>query len=53
MDNIEKNDKVILLIEDDLNFAKILYHFAHQKGFKCLHAADGKKGLELAEKKSP
>ncbi len=53
IDNIEKNDKVILLIEDDLNFATILYHFAHQKGFKCLHAADGKKGLELAEKNCP
>lgn len=49
----QKNDKVILLIEDDLNFATILYHFAHQKGFKCLHAADGKKGLELAEKNRP
>ena len=47
---ISPDDKVILIIEDDLNFAKVLYRFAKNRGFKSIHAADGKRGIELAEK---
>ncbi len=52
-DTIEENDQVILFIEDDLNFAKILYNFAHKNGFKCLHCSDGQTGIEIAEKYKP
>jgi CheY-like chemotaxis protein/HAMP domain-containing protein len=51
--NIEKNDQVILVIEDDISFATILYRFAHKKGFKCLHVTDGKTGLKFAGQYNP
>lgn len=50
---ITKNDKVVLLIEDDMNFAGILLKQANSKGFKCLSAATGEDGLLLAEKYIP
>lgn len=50
---IESNDKVLLIIEDDLKFATVLVAQAHQKGFKCLTAATGEDGLMLAKKYSP
>ena len=45
---IAPNDRVLLLIEDDLRFAKILIEHVRQRGFKCLHATSGESGLELA-----
>lgn len=47
-DIIETTDRVLLAIEDDPHFAKILYKAAHQKEFKCLLAEDGETGLNLA-----
>ena len=52
-ERIVEDDKAILVIEDDLNFAKTLYKFCHQRGFKCLHAGDGESGLQLAEQYQP
>ncbi len=43
----------LLIIEDDVNFSKILIELAHEKGFKCLLAEDGKTGLQLAEQYLP
>jgi len=48
-DRITSEDKVVLMIEDDMSFARILYDVCREKGFKCIHAAAGEKGLELAE----
>jgi CheY-like chemotaxis protein len=50
---VEAGDKILLIIEDDPKFAKILYDFSHQKGFKCLIAGDGKTGLALARDHNP
>jgi len=36
------------VIEDDANFAKIIYNFAHSKEFKCLIAGDGPTGIHMA-----
>jgi tubulin-specific chaperone A len=47
---IDKDDKVIMIIEDDVNFAKILFDYCHEKGFKCIHAVDGETGLDFSEK---
>ncbi|HNT78823.1 MAG TPA: response regulator, partial [Anaerolineae bacterium] len=47
-ETLKPGDHVLLIIEDDANFAKIVRDFAHQKGFKCLAAGDGKSGLRLA-----
>src|ERR1019366_2254867 len=52
-DTITKDDKVMLIIEDDLKFASILLKQAHKKGFQCLSAATGEDGLLLAVKYKP
>jgi len=52
-DTITKDDKVVLIIEDDLKFAYILLTQANKKGFKCLSAATGEDGLLLATKFKP
>ncbi|MHB1147775.1 MAG: response regulator [Lutibacter sp.] len=52
-DSITKDDKAVLVIEDDLKFAAILLKQAHEKGFKCLSAATGEDGLALALKYLP
>jgi CheY-like chemotaxis protein/signal transduction histidine kinase len=52
-DTITKDDKVVLIIEDDLKFASILLIQANKKGFKCLSAASGEDGLLLAVKHKP
>ncbi len=52
-DNITSDDKTVLIIEDDLNFAAILLKQANAKGFKCLSAASGEDGLMLAAKYKP
>ena len=46
--NIADKDKVLLLIEDDRNFAGTLMKIARKRGYKCLAAGDGKSGLLLA-----
>jgi hypothetical protein len=46
--NLSPADKVVLIIEDDPNFAHILLKQANIKGFKCLTAATGEDGLVLA-----
>ena len=50
---IGKEDKIVLVIEDDLIFAAILLKQANKKGFKCLSAATGEDGLILASKYKP
>ncbi len=51
--NLSPADKVVLIIEDDQNFANILLKQANKKGFKCLTAATGEDGLVLASKFNP
>ncbi len=52
-DNISQDDRVVLIIEDDLEFAQILLKQANLKGFKCLSAATGEDGLLLTAKYAP
>ncbi|MCP4348969.1 MAG: response regulator [Desulfobacterales bacterium] len=49
-DNLKQGDNVILVIEDDPNFAEIMQHQCHEKGFKCLISEKGEDGLKLADK---
>ncbi len=42
------NDEIMLVIEDDASFARIVRDLARKDGFKCLIASDGKAGLDLA-----
>ena len=45
---ITAQDKVILIIEDDTNFAKSLLDYARKKGYKGIVAVRGDEGLNLA-----
>ncbi len=50
---IEKKDKVMLIIEDDENFASILKDLAREKGYKPIVALKGDEGLYYARKYKP
>lgn len=52
-DNISGNDKVLLIIEDDVSFAAALLDYARQKGYKGIVAVQGDKGIEMAGKYLP
>ena len=51
--SITADDKMVLIIEDDLQFAAILLKQANSKGFKCLCATTGEDGLVLAATYKP
>ena len=46
-------DRVVLIIEDDPSFLKILRGHVQQQGFKSLIAMTGERGLELARRYRP
>ncbi|MGC4095924.1 MAG: ATP-binding protein [Nitrospira sp.] len=46
--HLGEKDKVLLIIEDDSDFAMTLMKIARKRGYKCLAAGDGKTGLVLA-----
>ncbi|WP_430391336.1 response regulator [Dyella sp. 20L07] len=46
--SIVAGDTIILIIEDDPVFARILADMVQRKGYKVLAAADGESGLQLA-----
>jgi signal transduction histidine kinase/DNA-binding response OmpR family regulator/uncharacterized membrane protein YciS (DUF1049 family) len=52
-ENLQSDDKSLLIIEDDQQFSGILMQMAHENGFKCLIAEDGKTGLQVAEQYQP
>ncbi|MES2176613.1 MAG: HAMP domain-containing protein [Gemmatimonadota bacterium] len=52
-DSIEPGDRVLLIVENDTNFNKILLDMAREKGFKGLSALDGDAGLKLAHAFEP
>jgi len=52
-ENIEDGDRVLLIVENDTNFSKVLLEMAREKGFKGLCALDGEAGLKLAHAFNP
>lgn len=52
-DNIVEGDKIILIIEDDTPFAKILRDFSRTKNYKVVAAVRGDVGIELAQHYKP
>ncbi|MBP5972836.1 HAMP domain-containing protein [Brasilonema sp. CT11] len=51
--NIEQGDRILLIIEDDINFARILLDMARQQEFKVIVAHNGSGGLALAQQFQP
>jgi len=51
--NIKKGDTFLLIIEDDVSFAQIIYDLAHEKNFKCMIAPNGETGLHYADYYNP
>jgi tubulin-specific chaperone A len=51
--HLKAEDKILVIIEDDPNFAKVLSDYAHKKGFKCLLAYEGRSGMDLVKTYRP
>ena len=51
--SVGKNDKTILIIEDDTSFAQSLLDFTRKKGYKGIVSVRGDEGIELARKFMP
>lgn len=52
-ENIDTNDKVILVVEDDVPFAKTLLNFTRQNGYKGIISLSGDEATKLAEQYQP
>ncbi|MCA0756845.1 response regulator [Paenibacillus sp. N4] len=51
--SIQAGDRVVLIIEDDVSFAKVLLDIARSRGFKGIVALQGDKGLSYARTYRP
>lgn len=51
--SLTKDDRLMLIIEDDIKFAQILIDQCHESGFKCIFSDNGEAGLEDAKKFLP
>ncbi|UWZ82626.1 HAMP domain-containing protein [Occallatibacter riparius] len=51
--NIQEGDAVLLIVEDDLHYARILCDLSRDKGFKVLSALTGAEALALAREYNP
>jgi HAMP domain-containing protein/CheY-like chemotaxis protein len=52
-DRLEPGDSVVLIVDDDVNFCRVLLDIAHRNGFKGVVALNGREALELAAKYRP
>jgi CheY-like chemotaxis protein len=52
-DTIAENDNVMLIVEDDPHYARVLLSLARDKGFKAIVAQRGAVGLSLARQYLP
>lgn len=51
--NLQKGDKLILIIEDDTNFAEALVNFSRKSGYKVVVAVTGDQGVQFAKTYKP
>jgi CheY-like chemotaxis protein len=52
-EHLREGDRVLLIIEDDVKFARIMVGMAREKGFKAVVATRGDTGLALANELQP
>ncbi|WP_018611083.1 response regulator [Segetibacter koreensis] len=51
--SVSANDKTILIVEDDIAFAKALLDYTRSKGYKAVVAVRGDEGIDLAREYNP
>jgi len=51
--NIEPTDRVLLIVEDDPNYGRVLLDMAHEKGFKAVVAQRGAEALAMVRELKP
>ncbi len=51
--DLEPGDTILLIVEDDPHYARVLVDLARDKGFKVLVAARGSEALDLAKQYQP
>jgi HAMP domain-containing protein/CheY-like chemotaxis protein len=52
-DHLEPGDSIVLIVDDDVNFCRVLLDIAHRNGFKGIVALNGQEALELAGEYRP
>ncbi len=52
-DKLGGGERILLVVEDDSNFAGIVRDLAHEMGFQCLVAGTAEEALELAREYKP
>ncbi len=52
-DALRPDDNVLLIVEDDATFARILIDLARQRGLKAVFASSGAKALQMARELKP
>ena len=52
-EKLQEGDKVLLIVEDDPHYGRVLLNLARDRGFKVLAARTGADGLALARKHRP
>ena len=48
-ESVQQGDRVLLIVEDDVQFAEILVDMAHEHQYKAVVATQGDQGLQYAE----
>ncbi len=52
-DSLTGDSRVLLIVEDDMKFARVLYDLAHEQGFQCLIAETADEGVDVARQYMP
>jgi CheY-like chemotaxis protein/signal transduction histidine kinase/HAMP domain-containing protein len=52
-DNLQEGDRILLIVEDDPHYARVLCDLSRDKGFKVLSAMSGAEALSLAQEFHP
>jgi CheY-like chemotaxis protein/signal transduction histidine kinase/HAMP domain-containing protein len=52
-ENLQEGDTILLIVEDDPHYARVIADLSHDKGFKVLSAMTGAEALALAREFNP